>query len=365
MSNSKLTICKIALHKVSIPLIEPFVISLGPIYSAENVVVVIHTAEGIVGWGESSPFMSINGESVDTGLIVGNYFEKVLIGKNALDIQGCIAEMDAVIYGNNSIKSAFDMALYDIAAKYHQQPLYQFLGGVKNKPIITDYTVSVGAIDEMANAAVKIVENGFRIIKVKLGINGQQDVKRIQAIRDAIGFDIPLRIDANQGWAFDEALQTLEKLASYNIQYCEEPISRAAFMQLAELNKKSPIPIMADESCGDVYDLERLISLNACNYINIKLGKSGGIFNALKMIRMAEAAGMKIQLGAFMESRLAMTAFAHLSLCSNHIQFYDFDTSLMFTQDPVGGGILYNEGGVIEVPDIPGIGAVVKKEFLL
>jgi L-Ala-D/L-Glu epimerase len=364
MLQSLLSITKIELHKLSIPLIEPFVISLGPIYDAENVVVIIHTDKGITGWGECSPFLSINGESADTGLIVGKYFEKVLTGKNALDIEGCITEMDKVIYGNNSIKSAFDIALYDIAAKYNRQPLYKFLGGKKNKQLITDYTVSVGETDKMANAAIKIVENGFKIIKVKLGKSGNKDVERIEAIRNAIGMEIPLRIDANQGWSFDEALETLQKLEPYNIQYCEEPISRAAFMRLAELNTKSPIPIMADESCGDLYDLERLIHLKACDYINIKLGKSGGIFNALKMIKMAEAAGLKIQLGAFMESRLAMTAFAHLALCSPHIEYYDFDTSLMFTQDPVNGGMIYKDGGVIEVPAAPGIGAEIKKAFL-
>src|SRR6185369_2628263 len=133
-----------------IPLKEPFVISLGAQYNAESVIIVIKTKEGITGFGECSPYMSINGESIDTCFIVAQYFAKVLKGKNALDIKACIQAMDKTIYGNNSIKSAFDMALYDIAAQHAGLPLYKFLGGTYNKTIETDYTVSLNAAQKMA-----------------------------------------------------------------------------------------------------------------------------------------------------------------------------------------------------------------------
>lgn len=358
------TISHIELHKIFIPLIEPFVISLGPLYHAESVIVIIHTNEGITGWGECSPFMSINGESAETGLVVGRYFEKILTGKNALDIAARIADMDSVIYANNSIKSAFDMALYDIAAQHAGQPLYRFLGGEKNKIIFTDYTVSVGNKEKMAADALKIKERGFPVIKVKLGKGGANDVERIKAIREAVGYDIPIRIDANQGWHFEEAVETLQALEPYNIQHCEEPIARWAFMQLPQIKNQSPIPLMADESCCDPNDVQRLIDLKACDLINIKLGKSGGIFKALKMIQLAQKHNINIQIGAFLESRLAMTAFAHLALVSPNIVHYDFDTAMMFTKDPVDGGITYKPGGIVEVTDTPGIGAKIKKEFI-
>lgn len=362
MTNKTLTICKIELFKISVPLIEPFIISLGPLYEAENVIVKIHCSEGLTGWGECSPFMSINGESAATGLVVGRYFEKKLLGCNALDIKQCIADMDSVIYANNSIKSAFDMALYDIAAQYASMPLYEYLGGKKNKPLYTDYTVSVGDAEKMATDAMKIKANGFPVIKVKLGKGGTADVLRIKAIREAVGYHIPIRIDANQGWGFEEAIDTLKALAPYQIQHCEEPLPRWDFMRLPQITAQSPIPIMSDESCCDPHDVKRLIDLKACHLINIKLGKSGGIFKALQMIHLAEAAHMNIQLGAFLESRLAMSAFAHLALCSPNIVHYDFDTALMFSHDPVEGGIIYKEGGLIEVPDTPGIGATLTNQ---
>lgn len=357
---NKVIIKDIKLHKIEIPLKEPFVISLGPVYAANNVIVSIHTSIGIIGWGECSPFMSINGESADTAMVVGNYFKELWVGKEALNIKDRIKELNALIYGNNSIKSAFDMALYDVASQNAGLPLYQYLKGKKNKVIYTDYTVSVGEPKKMAADALKIKQDGYTVIKVKIGKGGKKDIARIKAIRDVVGNEIPIRVDANQGWAFNEAIETLNELSQYNIQHCEEPLPRWAYMQLPKLKQKSPIPIMCDETCCDANDVQRLIDLKACDLINIKLGKSGGIFNALKMVRLAEAAGIKIQIGAFLESRLAMTAFAHFALCSDNIIYYDFDTSLMLSSDPIEGGLHYKENGLIKLPEVPGIGAALK-----
>jgi L-alanine-DL-glutamate epimerase-like enolase superfamily enzyme len=360
----ELIIRQVELYKLFIPLKEPFVISLGPIPNAENVVVIIRTKEGITGFGECSPFMSINGESMDTCFVVGQYFAKLFKGKNALAIEERVDEMDRLIYGNNSIKSAFDMALYDIASQQAGLPLYQFLGGTNKKTIVTDYTVSIGEPEKMAADALKIKNEGYPAIKIKLGKNGKTDVERIKAIRKAVGNEIPLRIDANQGWSVEEAINTLKALAPFGIEHCEEPIAKWAFMKLSLVRKESPIPIMSDESCGDDHDAERLIQLKACDMMNIKLGKSGGIFKALKMVKLAEAAGMHLQVGAFMESRLAMTAFAHFSLCSSMIEHFDFDTCLMFSEDPVTGGIVYEKNGVIKVPEVAGLGATIDDVWL-
>jgi L-Ala-D/L-Glu epimerase len=362
--SQQLTIQQIELYKLSIPLKEPFTTSLGTEYSADNVLVKIITKEGITGFGECSPYMPINGESQDTCFIVGQYFAKALKEKNPLQIEECINLMDKIIYGNSSIKSAFDMALYDIASQHAGMPLYKFIGGTNNKTIITDYTVSIGDIDKMAADAIKIKEQGYPAIKVKLGKHGPTDVARMKAIRAAVGNEIPLRIDANQGWAVDEAIETLKALAPLNIQHCEEPIARWNFMQLPKVKKESPIPIMADECCGDDHDAQRLIQLNACDYFNIKLGKSGGIFKALKMARMAEQANIHLQVGAMLESRLAMTAFAHYALCSPVIEHYDFDTALMFSEDPVTGGIVYEKNGVVKVPEVIGLGATIEESWL-
>jgi L-alanine-DL-glutamate epimerase-like enolase superfamily enzyme len=363
MSKS-LQIEQIELYKLSIQLKEPFITSLGTDHAAANILVRIRTKEGIIGFGECSPYMPINGESQDTCFIVGQYFAKLLKGKDPLQIEQCITLMDSVIYANTSIKSAFDMALYDIASQHAGLPLYKFLGGENTKTIITDYTVSIGEPGKMAADALKIKNEGYPAIKIKLGKNGKKDVERISAIRAAVGNDIPLRIDANQGWKVKEAIQTLNALAEFGIQHCEEPIARWNFMKLKKIKKHSPIPIMADESCGDDHDAARLIDLDACDYFNIKLGKSGGLFKALKIVRLAETAGIRLQVGAMIESRLAMTAFAHFALCSPLIEHFDFDTALMFSEDPVTGGIVYEKNGVVKVPEAVGLGATIDDRWL-
>lgn len=357
-------ISRIEIYKSPIKLKEPFVISLGLLEFAENIFVIIRTDEGIFGYGECSPFKTINGESMDTGFIVAQYLANELKGKNPLDIELCSAIMDAVIYGNTSIKSAFDIAMHDIASQHAKLPLFRFLGGEKRKNLLTDYTVSIGDPVKMASDAQKIKDNGFQIIKVKLGESKERDVERIRLIRENVGNEIPIRIDANQGWNTEEAIQTLIALEPFNIQHCEEPIPRWNFMELSSVRKQSPIPIMADESCCDHHDAKRLIDFSSCDLFNVKLGKSSGIFKARKIIKLAEKAGIKIQIGGFLESRLGFTAAAHLAHTSDHIIHCDFDTPLMFVEDPVIGGINYDNKGAVTVPDLPGLGAAIDEKYL-
>lgn len=355
---------QIEVYKSPIKLKEPFVISLGPLEYAENVVVVIRCNSGLTGFGECSPFMTINGESMDTCFVVAQYLAKVLLGKNPLDVAACSALLDSIIYGNSSIKSAFDIALYDVASQHAELPLYEFLGGENNKTLITDYTVSLGPKEKMVSDAIKVVDRGFQFMKVKLGGKIEDDIERIQLIRDAIGNEMPLRIDANQGWNTEDAIEILNRLENCKIQHCEEPIPRWNFMELAKVRVNSPIPIMADESCCDQNDARRLVDLHACHLFNIKLGKSSGFYKALKIIDIAEQSNMKIQVGGFLESRLGFTASAHLSLVSNNIIHYDFDTPLMFIEDPVVGGITYENNGLVKMPDSMGLGASIDESYL-
>ena len=357
-------IVRIELYPLGIPLKAPFITSLGSLDVVESVIARVTTKNGPIGWGECDPFWSINGETQETCMAVGKHLAKALLGRDPTDIEGAHRIMDRLIFGNNSIKSAFDIACHDIAAQAAGKPLYEFLGGTTRRVLITDYTVSLGSSKKMAADAQEIVRNGFTVIKVKLGGSAEEDIARIGAIRAAIGNGIPLRIDANQGWSPEQAILILNALGDANIQHCEEPIPRWQFMEMRRVKESSPIPIMADESCCDHHDAERLIALGACQRFNVKLGKSGGLFKAKKIIALAEAAGMQVQIGGFLESRLAWTAAAHLALTSPAVRFCDMDTPLMFTADPVLGGITYGPGGTITVPNGPGLGASIDPAFL-
>jgi L-alanine-DL-glutamate epimerase-like enolase superfamily enzyme len=355
----KVIIKEVALYKLRIPLIEPFITSLARETHVGNVIVTIKTSQDITGFGECSPYMPVNGESMDTCFMVGQYFGKLLKEKDALDIEGCLQSMDRLIYGNSSIKSAFDMALHDIKGQHAGLPIYKLFGGKNEKVLVTDYTVSLDDPRKMAADAVKIKNAGYPSIKVKLGESRKKDVERISMIREAVGNDIPICIDANQGWNVKTAIKTLQELEQFKVEHCEEPIPKWDFMNLKKIKKKTSIAIMADESCGDHHDAERLIKLKACDMFNIKIGKTGGLVNAWKIVQLAEEANIFCQVGAFMESRLGMTASAHLALCSPIIHYCDFDTPLMHAEDVVTGGLTYHANGVIKVPDEPGLGASI------
>lgn len=352
-------ITKVRVERFNIPLTEPFVISLETITDAENVLVEIRTASGLSGWGECSPYRSIAGETQDTCLAVGGLLAKALEGRSLFSLEENLHVLDRAIFGNHCIKSAFDMAIYDLAAQAAGLPLYAYLGGANDKPLATDMTIGIGAPERMAAEAVRLCKEGFHAIKVKLGTTLEEDLARIEAIRSAIGPAVPLRIDANQGWDRLTAIQTLKALAPLGIDFCEQPVSRRDDAALAEVRRSSPIPIMADEALGDHYDALRLVRAGACDMFNIKLAKSGGIRNALQISAIAEAAGIPCQIGCFSESRLAITAFAHVALARRNIVHYDLDSALMLAGDPVNGGATYGAGGVISVPDSSGIGARV------
>ena len=358
------TITKIEIIKLNIPYKEPFVISLGVIPEATNVVVRIHTSVGLTGTGECAPFVFIVGETQETVFELAKQVGKMLLGKNPFEFVARLREIDRAVKGNPTMKSAFDMALYDLLALRANMPLYQMLGGSNNKEIHTDMTISIGDPEKVARDAMGFKEAGFPAIKVKLGTTTREDVARIRAIREAVGPDYPIRIDANQGWDTITAIESLKALEPYRIEHCEEPIPHWNNRELVKVRENSPIPIMADESVFDHHDAFRLASMGACDYFNIKLSKSGGINNALKIIAVAESAGIKCQVGCMSESRFALTALMHLVLASDSIVHYDMDSSLMLNGDPVTGGIIYEGSGKWLLGDDPGIGAGFDEAFL-
>jgi L-alanine-DL-glutamate epimerase-like enolase superfamily enzyme len=361
---SKAAITKVEIIKLNIPYKEPFVISLGVIPEATNVVIRVHTSTGLIGTGECAPFVFIVGETQETVFELATKVGKLLLGKDPFAIGERMYDIDRAVQGNPTMKSAFDMALYDLLALKADMPLYRLLGGSKHREIHTDMTISIGSPDKVAGDALAFQKEGFPAIKVKLGTTLKEDVARIQAIRQAVGPDYPIRIDANQGWDTITAIETLKALEPYHIEHCEEPIAHWNTRELVKVRENSPIPIMADESLFDHHDAFKLAHLGACDYFNIKLSKSGGIHKALKIVAVAEAAGIKCQVGCMSESRFALTALMHLVLARDAIVHYDMDSSLMLDADPVTGGIEYRGSGLWTLEDRPGVGAGFDENYL-
>lgn len=355
-------IIKIEIYRLSIPM-ESFVIATGTMNYAQNTFIRIHTDAGIYGVGECSAFPMIVGETQNTCISVAQDFAEIWKGKDALALEDRLAELHLYIAGNATIKSAFDMALYDIAAKHAGVPLYRFLGGEKRE-ITTDITVGIASEEEMAAKALRFSENGAFTLKVKLGKNPKDDIGRIKAIRKAVGFDLPIRIDANQGWSYADAVEALQGLEPYKIQFCEQPMRTYNDHLLPELRTQTIVPIMADESVYSRYDADRLCKADACDSINIKFSKSSGIHEALKIQQVAAEYGVPCMIGGMLESRLALTAKVHFAYAAPNVKFYDMDTCLIgHLKDPVEGGAQFS-GYHITISDAIGIGADIRQAFL-
>ncbi|SEK72426.1 mandelate racemase/muconate lactonizing enzyme family protein [Parapedobacter koreensis] len=355
-------ITHIEIYRFSIPM-EPFVIATGAVDYAQNTLIRVYVDSGAFGTGECSAFPMIVGETQDTCLVIAREFARLWKGKDPLAIGDRLAELDAFIARNTTIKSAFDMALHDLAAKHAGMPLYQFLGG-GIRDIVTDITVGIGSAEEMAAKALAFKERGAEVLKVKLGKAPEADLVRLKSIRDAVGYAIPIRIDANQGWTYEEAIRALQGLQEMDVQFCEQPMRSYHDHLLPQLRKETRIPIMADESCYDHRDAIRLASQQACDYINIKFSKAGGIAEAMRMQQAAGQYGIPCMIGGMLESRLALSAKAHFACAASNVRFFDLDTCLLgHLEDPIVGGVQFN-GYHISLPDLPGIGADVDDAFL-
>ena len=355
-------ITHIDVYRFSIPM-EPFVIATGTMDYAQNVFIRIHTDSVHYGVGECSAFPMIVGETQETCLAMAKDFAQIWKGKDALDISARIQDLHNYTAHNSTIKSAFDMALYDLAAKNQNLPLYRYLGGEK-RIVETDMTIGIGSPEEMARIALLYQKQGASILKIKLGKKAEVDLERIKAIRKAVGQEMRIRIDANQGWNYDEALYCLNEMDALNIEFCEQPMRTWYDDLLPELRKNTGIKIMADESCYNHHDARKLIKSDACDLINIKFAKSGGINEGLKIHETAKNAGIPCMIGSMLESRIALSANLHFAYACSNIEFFDLDTCLLgHLVDPVIGGVTY-KGYFLDISDTPGIGADADEAFL-
>ncbi len=342
---------------------EPFTIATGTMDHAQNVFIRVHTDAGFYGVGECSAFPVIVGETQDTCLVMAREFAALWKGRDALELEARLQQLHDFTAGNSTIKSAFDMALYDIAAKNAGLPLYKFLGGAKRE-IESDITIGIASPEAMAVKARDFVSSGAAILKVKLGKDALKDIERIRLIREAAGEGIRIRVDANQGWSFDDAVIALNGISKYQIEFCEQPMRTWYDDRLPELKRISPVKIMADESVFNHHDARKQINTDSCDFINIKFSKSGGIFEAKKIHDLAAGKGIACMMGGMLESRIALSAKLHFVYASPNIRFYDMDTCMLgHLADPCIGGVKY-DGYKLHLADIPGIGADADESFL-
>ncbi len=345
-----------------IPLQQPFKISIGTMHGANDVLVRIETDSGLVGWGEACPFPPITGETQETNVAVARNLRDLLVGRDPLAVGVFLREAGRLITANPSIVAAFDMALHDIAGRAAGQPLFRLLGGEK-AVLETDITADLDTPERMAERAARFVASGFRKIKIKVGQDPDLDLARLAAIRRAVGSSCAVSIDANQGWTVPQAVLALKNMEEFRVDFVEQPVASWDIAGLREVRRRSPIPIMADEALFSPHDAVKLVRAEACDYFNIKLMKCGGVRNAVRIAHIAEAANLPCMVGCMLETRLALTAAAHVMSAERNIVFADLDGHTSHAIDPIVGG-LELDGGTITLPETPGLGVDVDPAFL-
>jgi L-Ala-D/L-Glu epimerase len=330
---------EISARKVTLRLAETFTISRGSEDEAEVVQVEV-SHDGTTGYGEAAPVARYD-ESADSALA---WLERVELGGDPFALD----EIEqALPPGEQAARAAVDAALHDLQGKLTGLPVYRLLGLRQLGPP-TSWTIWLGDPDDMARRTEKILDRGFRRLKLKLGGFDGLDVERVRAVRAVT--DLPLMCDANEAWSLDEALEIIPQLGASEIglEYCEQPL-KAGDPDGPALKERSPVPIYVDEDCHTLADVAGCAE--RAHGINIKLAKSGGIREAVRMTHAARALGLGLMLGCMVESGLGIAAGAHVASLMDHV---DLDGNLLLGDDPWPGVELVD--GIQRPSSRPGLG---------
>ncbi len=348
---------EIQLGSIRIPLARPFKTALRTVDHVDDIAVRIVADTGECGYGEAPPTAVITGDTKGSiAEAIQSFIAPAIIGMDIEDIDGIMRKVNACIVKNSSAKAAIDMAVYDLWAKRLSTPLYKLLGGYRRQ-METDITISVNPVDQMVADSVDAVRQGFRILKVKVGREGLKDVERISEIRAAVGPEIALRVDANQGWERKDAVRIITAMEDkgLSIELVEQPVPAHDLLGMQYITSRVLTPILADESVFAPADAVEIIRTHAADLINIKLMKAGGIYNALKICAIAESYGVSCMIGCMLESKLAVSAAAHLACAKHVIAYADLDGPSLCLDNPYKGGPVF-DGPMITMADAPGLG---------
>ncbi len=348
-------ITNIKAEKVKLELHVPFVTAALARTFQQTVLVKVETDAGVFGVGEAVPTRHITAETMDSVLLVLEELKEKLVGMNPLCIETIHSVMDTHLVANTSAKAAIDVALYDIKGKVMQAPLYQVLGGFRNK-VETDVTLSIQKPDALVAAAKKEIARGFHILKIKIGLNPDEDIEGLRRVREAVGDDIKIKVDANQGYSHADAVRVIKALQKIGVISIEQPRPKWDVDGMAYVRKLTGFTIIADEGVFSPIDAIKHVKQDACDMMNIKLMKSGGIFKAEQINAVCEAAGLPCMVGCMVESRVAITAGAHFAAAKRNVVDADLDGFILTKELPFVSGGFTAENGVITLLDKPGLG---------
>jgi L-alanine-DL-glutamate epimerase-like enolase superfamily enzyme len=333
----------------------PYTIAYETIASCESIFLRLETRSGFAGFGCAAPDRTVTGETPDTVMnAVSGIINPGIRGKSPLRWAAVLEEIKALLPGQPSALAMVDMALFDLLGKRADLPLYQLFGGYRNA-IPTSVTIGILPLGETIDAARKAADMGFKAIKLKGGIQIDEDIERMMRVREEIGFGIDIRFDANQGYTVEEAVRFVDATDGADLELIEQPTHRSELERLGQVTKRASIPVMADESLMDLKDVFLMAKGALVDMVNIKLMKVGGISAALQIDGVAKAAGINVMVGCMDEPALSIAAGLHFALSRPNVTHADLDGHLDLLMDPTAGAVVLKDG-LLYPTGRPGLG---------
>jgi len=311
--------------------LKPFKISLGAHFESVNIEVKLILDDGVYGMGEASPSFLISSETPEIVEVGLKDLCNSLVGKDVRNYRKLFDETDVIFKAIPSAKAAVQYAIIDALTASLGVTPFEFFGGAKDK-IQTDKTVGIGELEEMVKEAREIYDEGFRVIKVKVG-SVEMGVKSVEKIAEATN-NTGYIVDANQAFKAKEAIELANKLYAkgVNVLLLEQPVHRKDYDGLKLVRQSSPFPVAADEAVFERYDAFKLIQNGCVDFINIKLMKSG-ISDALAIVEMAKSAGIGLMIGCMGESALGITQSVDFAAGTGAFTYHDLDSNMLLKND--------------------------------
>jgi len=324
-------IIKMDLFPVSFPLAIPFTTALHSVNVKRCLLVRLESDEGFSGWGEAAPEVEITGDDAETAYMTADEdLRSIIVGRDMKgddEFREVLTLLEHFVNKSSTAVAAVDIALHDLWCRGSGMPVYRYYGGI-NKPLKTSISIGILETRILLDRIDSILESGGNRIKLKIGKSKKGDYELLAAVRARFGDKITLSLDANQGYSVDDALELFNKIHKFDIEYIEQPVPAADLAGLKRLYRESPIPVMADEAVCTLDNLISIIENDVCDRVNLKLMKSGGLFQVNRFIHLCSENNIKCQLGCMIETPIGIAAGVHLGMQNKSVLWTDLDGHL-------------------------------------